>query len=136
VIEYVRDGHVQAALLDRVEPEGVEGVPDGGPPIGGLRALASPTGSEASGCEGRQELRGAGVLEVVEDDDGNTYRVVSTVKFAGAVYVFHTFSKKSKRGIKTPTAELDIIRRRFKAAEEVHARRQTDAEAEGEPGHH
>ncbi len=48
---------------------------------------------------------GAGVLEVVEDHDGNTYRAVYTVKFAGAVYVLHAFQKKSKKGIKTPVAE-------------------------------
>ncbi len=39
---------------------------------------------------------GAGVLEIVEDFDGNTYRVVYTVKFADAVYVLHAFQKKSK----------------------------------------
>jgi phage-related protein len=39
---------------------------------------------------------GAGVLEVVEDHVGNTYRAIYTVKFAGAVYVLHAFQKKSK----------------------------------------
>ena len=42
----------------------------------------------------------AGVLEVVEDHDGDTYRAVYTVKLAGAVYVLHAFQKKSKTGIK------------------------------------
>jgi phage-related protein len=36
---------------------------------------------------------GAGVLEVVENDDGNTYRAVYTVRFAGAIYVLHAFQK-------------------------------------------
>jgi phage-related protein len=66
---------------------------------------------------------GAGVLEVIEDDDGSTYRVVYTVKFAGSVYVLHAFQKKSKSGIKTPTAEIETVRRRLKAAEEHHAAR-------------
>jgi len=44
----------------------------------------------------------AGVLEVVEDDRGNTYRAVYTVRFSGWVYVLHCFQKKSKSGIKTP----------------------------------
>ncbi len=44
----------------------------------------------------------AGVLEVVEDDAGGTYRAVYTVKFAEAVFVLHCFQKKSKRGIATP----------------------------------
>jgi phage-related protein len=53
---------------------------------------------------------GAGVLEVVEDDAGGTYRAVYTVKFEDAVYVLHCFQKKSKSGIETPKADMDIIR--------------------------
>ena len=59
---------------------------------------------------------GAGVLEVVEDDAGGTYRAVYTVKFAEAVFVLHCFQKKSKRGIATPQADMEIIRQRLKAA--------------------
>jgi len=60
---------------------------------------------------------GAGVLELVEDDQDGTYRAVYTVKFAKAVFVLHCFNKKSKRGIETPKEELDIIRARLKVAE-------------------
>jgi len=60
---------------------------------------------------------GAGVLEVVEDDAGGTYRAVYTVKFKEAVFVLHCFQKKSKRGISTPTMDIDIIRARLKVAE-------------------
>ncbi|EMO9846035.1 type II toxin-antitoxin system RelE/ParE family toxin [Pseudomonas aeruginosa] len=60
---------------------------------------------------------GAGVLEVVEDDAGGTYRAVYTVKFAEAVFVLHCFQKKSKSGIATPKADMDIIRARLKVAE-------------------
>jgi len=60
---------------------------------------------------------GAGVLEVVEDDAGGTYRAVYTVKFAEAVFVLHCFQKKSKRGIATPKEDMDIIRARLKVAE-------------------
>ena len=63
---------------------------------------------------------GAGVLEVVEDHDGDTYRAVYTVMFAGAVHVLHAFQKKSKRDVKTPLAEMEVIRHRLKAAEEHH----------------
>ena len=59
----------------------------------------------------------AGVLEVVEDDAGGTYRAVYTVKFAEAVFVLHCFQKKSKRGIATPKKDMDIIRARLKVAE-------------------
>jgi phage-related protein len=74
---------------------------------------------------------GAGVLEVVEDHEGNTFRAVYTVKFAGAVYVLHAFQKKSKKGAKTPKAELDLIRKRLTAAEEHYAEWRTRQESEG-----
>ena len=60
---------------------------------------------------------GAGVLEVVEDDAGGTYRAVYTVKFAEAMFVLHCFQKKSRRGIATPKEDMDIIRARLKVAE-------------------
>jgi phage-related protein len=65
-------------------------------------------------------LRGFGgrsVLEVVDDEDGNTYRAVYTVRFAGVVYVLHAFQKKSKKGIETPKRDIEIIRARLKLAE-------------------
>jgi phage-related protein len=57
-------------------------------------------------------LRGfgsAGVLEVVEDWRGNTYRAIYTVRFAAAVFVLHVFQKKSKKGIATPKEDVDLI---------------------------
>jgi len=62
-------------------------------------------------------VSGAGVLELVERYDGDTYRVVYTVRFKDALYVLHSFQKKSKRGIKTPKHEIDVIRERLKVAE-------------------
>ena len=59
---------------------------------------------------------GAGVLEIVEDDRGNTYRAAYTVKFKEAVFVLHVFQKKSKSGIATPKPDMDIIRERLKVA--------------------
>ena len=63
---------------------------------------------------------GAGVLEVVEDHDGSTYRAVYTVKFKDAVYVLHAFKKKAKKGIRTPKRDSDLIKARLKAAEGDH----------------
>lgn len=60
---------------------------------------------------------GAGVLEVVEYDAGGTYRAVYTVRFEEAVFVLHCFQKKSKSGIATPKADMDVIRARLKMAE-------------------
>lgn len=58
----------------------------------------------------------AGVLEVIEDDRGATYRAVYTVRFSGWVYVLHCFQKMSKSGIKTPKEDLDLIHVRLQAA--------------------
>jgi len=60
----------------------------------------------------------AGVLEVVEDHHGDTYRAVYTVKFVGWVYVLHCFQKKSKSGIATPKPDMDLINSRLKAAKQ------------------
>jgi phage-related protein len=64
---------------------------------------------------------GAGVLEIVEDHSGDTYRAVYTVRLAGRVYALRAFQKKSKHGIETPKGEIDLIKRRLKRAEEEHA---------------
>ena len=69
---------------------------------------------------------GAGVLEIVEDHLGNTYRAVYTVKFARAVYVLHAFQKKSKAGIKTPKQEVDLINQRLKVARKHYDEWQTE----------
>ena len=62
----------------------------------------------------------AGVLEVVDDFDGATFRAIYTVRFASIVYVLHAFQKKSRRGIATPKAELDLIEQRLQRAREDH----------------
>jgi phage-related protein len=59
----------------------------------------------------------AGVLEVVEDSGGGTFRAVYTVKLRDGVYVLHCFQKKSTHGIATPKPDMDVIRERLKAAE-------------------
>lgn len=64
---------------------------------------------------------GAGVLEIVEDFAGDTYRAVYTVKFVDAIYVLHVFQKKSKKGIRTPQKDLDLIKERLRRAEQDHA---------------
>jgi phage-related protein len=62
---------------------------------------------------------GAGVLEIVEDDQGNTYCAAYTVKFKEAVFVLHVFQKKSMSGIATPKPDMDIVRARLKVAEKL-----------------
>ena len=65
-----------------------------------------------------QGFGGAGVLEVIDDFDGDTYRAIYTVKLKGVVYVLHAFQKKSKKGVSTPKEEIDLVKKRFKSAEE------------------
>ena len=58
----------------------------------------------------------AGVLEVVEDFDGDTFRAVYTVRFAEVIFLLHAFQKKSKSGIATPPKEMEKVRSRLKLA--------------------
>lgn len=60
----------------------------------------------------------ASILEIVEDYQTNTYRAVYAVNFAELIYVLHAFQKKSKKGGATPKPNIDLIKRRLRAAEE------------------
>ena len=62
---------------------------------------------------------GSGVLEVVSDHRGDTFRSVYTVRFADRVFVLHAFQKKSKSGIATPKADIELIKQRLKQAVEI-----------------
>lgn len=64
---------------------------------------------------------GGGVVELIENHDGDTYRAVYTVRLATAVYVLHAFKKKSKQGIKTPPRDVELIKKRLKTAEDYNA---------------
>jgi phage-related protein len=69
---------------------------------------------------------GSGVFEIVEDDCGDTYRAVYTVRFTKAVYVLHAFQKKSKTGVKTPREDVELIAKRLGSAAEHYARYYAD----------
>ncbi|RYX81063.1 hypothetical protein EON83_25900 [bacterium] len=62
--------------------------------------------------------KGAGVLEVVDDYQTDTYRAVYTVRFEGNVYLLHCFQKKSKRGSELPREDKELINKRLAWAEE------------------
>ncbi len=62
-----------------------------------------------------------GLVELVDDFDGDTYRAVYTVKLVGAVYVLHVFQKKSTHGIGTPKHVTDLILQRLRTAQAHHA---------------
>jgi phage-related protein len=62
---------------------------------------------------------GSGVLEVVSDHRGDAFRSVCTVRLAERVFVLHAFQKKSRSGIATPKADIELIRQRLKQAVEI-----------------
>jgi phage-related protein len=70
-------------------------------------------------------LGGAGVVEIVDDHRGDTFRAVYTVRFASAVYVLHAFQKKSKAGIATPKTDIRMIEQRLREAERLHKENET-----------
>ncbi len=74
-------------------------------------------GGEHPRAKALKGFGGRSVLEVFDDHDGNTYRAVYTVRFAGAIYVLHAFQKKSRKGIETPKREIEIVKARLKLAE-------------------
>ena len=61
---------------------------------------------------------GPGVLELVENHRGDTFRAVYAVRFAKAVYVLHCFQKKSPSGIRTAQSDIELIHERFKLAQQ------------------
>ena len=87
----------------------------------GHALFVAQQGGKAPAAKPLKGFGGAGVLDVVDDHDGDTYRAVYTVRFGERVYVLHAFQKKSKSGIATPKVELDKIEARLKRAQEEHA---------------
>ncbi len=87
----------------------------------GFALYLAQQGKKHQNAKPLKGFSGAGVLEVVEDCLGDTFRAVYTVKIAENIYVLHCFQKKSKRGIETPKQEIDLIRDRLKMAQE-HAK--------------
>lgn len=75
------------------------------------------TGQKHPDAKPLKGFGGAGVLEVVDDFQGDAYRAVYTVRFADAVYVVHCFQKKSTQGIATPKPDMELIKSRLKAIE-------------------
>ena len=62
---------------------------------------------------------GAGILEVLDDDAGGTYRAVYTVKCKETVLVLHCFQKKRKSEIATSKEDMELIRVRLWVAEAI-----------------
>lgn len=88
----------------------------------GFELFLAQTGQHPPSAKPLKGL-GGGVVELIEDFSGDTYRAVYTVRFGRALYVLHAFKKKSKQGSKTPRSDIDLVRRRLKDAEQDYASR-------------
>ncbi|MGM4921641.1 type II toxin-antitoxin system RelE/ParE family toxin [Tardiphaga sp. 804_B3_N1_9] len=82
----------------------------------GFALRAAQKGKKHPDARPLKGFHGAGVVEIVSDFDGDTFRAVYTIKLKGIVYVLHAFQKKSKSGIQTPKTEIDLIKSRLKDA--------------------
>ena len=84
----------------------------------GYALYQAQLGLKAVSAKPLKGFGGAGVLEIVEDHQTDTYRAVYTVKFSEVVYVLHAFQKKSKKGSATPKSDIDLVKTRLKVAQE------------------
>lgn len=92
----------------------------------GFALLEAQLGGKHPAAKPLAGYKGSGVLEIVEDHDGGTYRVMYTVRIGDTVYVLHAFEKKSKKGIATPRHDLDLVKQRLALATRIHADRQSN----------
>ncbi len=116
----MREGHSQTRPLEWMGPtrRALGAFPEDVKDEIGFALFQAQLGGKHMAAKPLRGFGGAGVLEVVADHDGNTYRAVYTVRFRLAVYVLHAFQKKSKAGIKTPRHAIDLIEQRLKDATE------------------
>lgn len=62
---------------------------------------------------------GSGVLEIAISSATDTFRTVVAVQLENRIYVLHAFQKKSKTGKKTPKQDVELIKKRYKEAQEL-----------------
>lgn len=98
--------------------------PDDVKDVMGYALHLAQTGGKHADAKPLKGFGGGGLLEVVDDYDGDTYRAVYTVKFRGVVYVLHAFQKKSKKGAATPATDKAMIKARLKMAQDDYAARE------------
>ena len=91
----------------------------------GYALYAAQKGETDPAAKPLKGFGGYAVMEIVAPFEGNTWRAIYTVRFRGVIYVLHAFQKKSKSGIATPKAEIDLIHRRLAAAERHYKERQS-----------
>lgn len=75
-------------------------------------------GRKSGNAKPLKGFKGTAVMEIRDDYDSNTWRAIYTVHFKGVIYVLHAFQKKSRKGITTSKADIDLIKQRLKLARE------------------
>lgn len=86
----------------------------------GYALYLAQTGDKHDAAKALKGFGGAGVLEVVDGYDGDTFRAVYTVKFEDFIFVLHAFQKKSKKGAATPKKDVELIKHRLQTAEQQY----------------
>ena len=94
--------------------------PDDVQDVAGYALYLAQIGEKHPHAKPLKGFGGAGILEIVEQHDGDAFRTVYTVRLQHAIYVLHAFQKKSTRGIATPIREIERVRDRLRQAEEHH----------------
>ena len=85
----------------------------------GYALYVAQSGGKHRDAKALSGFGGAGVVEVVSDYRGDTFRAIHTVRLARSLFVLHAFQKKSKTGRETPPRDMDLIRQRLREAEEI-----------------
>ncbi len=101
----------------------VKGFPEDARDEIGYALWVAETGGRHSSTKPLQGFSGAGVIEIIADDQDGTYRVVYTVKLADAIYVLHAFQKKSTKGSSVPERHKRLMLQRPWEAEMISAGR-------------
>lgn len=84
-----------------------------------LDALAVAAAGDMSGKAKPFKGVDGGVFEIALKHRGDAFRTLYAVKIDVDIWVIHAFQKKSKSGIKTPQADVDVIRERLKRLKEA-----------------
>ena len=108
----------------------VRAFPDAARKLVGFALYRAQEGEMHPSAKPLKGFGGAGVLEIVTDSDGDTYRTVYTVRLSTAIYVLHAFQKKSASGVATPQRELDLVRSRLTWAQRIDAARMAEQKRE------
>ena len=98
----------------------LKGMPDLVQDNVGFALFQAQLGEKHDDAKPLKGFKGSGILEIVDNFDGDTYRAVYTVRFEFAVYVLHVFQKKSKSGIETPKQDIELVEKRLQAAQAHH----------------